>query len=54
MSGTIEENITFGLAYNEEKFKQALYASCFDKDIENLNNGKDTIIGERGVNISGG
>lgn len=54
ISGTIEENICFGLPYNASKFNEALYASCFDKDIENMNNGQQTVIGERGVNISGG
>lgn len=54
MSGTVEQNITFGLPYDEQKFVNALFASCMDRDIDSMNNGKDTIIGERGVNLSGG
>ena len=53
-SASIEENITFGLVYNEERFNQAVEASCLGTDMTQFANGKDTIIGERGINVSGG
>lgn len=40
--------------YNEETFQKALEASQLIKDIENFKGGADTVIGERGINISGG
>jgi len=54
ISGTIKENIVFGKVFDEEFFDKALEASCLKHDLLEFANGADTIIGERGVNISGG
>jgi len=54
LSGTIKENILFGKVYDEDLFDEALAASCLKYDLLEFANGADTIIGERGVNISGG
>lgn len=54
VNGTLEENIYFGAASNEEALKQALYASCLDADLPLLPAGLFTEIGEKGVNLSGG
>ena len=54
ISGNIEENITFGLEFNEEWFDHAISASALTRDMPNFANGRKTMIGERGVNISGG
>jgi ABC-type multidrug transport system fused ATPase/permease subunit len=32
-SASIQENITFGLIYNEERFKMAVEASCLTSDM---------------------
>ena len=32
-SGTVEENITFGLVYDEDRFVKAIKASCLDSDM---------------------
>ena len=53
-SGTIRENILFGKAYNEKTFNTALEMSSLVVDVEDFQKGTDTIIGERGINISGG
>ena len=53
-SSSIQENITFGLVYNAEHFEKAVEASCLTSDMLQFANGKDTIIGERGINVSGG
>ena len=53
-SGTIEENITFGLQYDTAHFQRAIEASLLEKDLPNFSNGQNTVIGDRGVNISGG
>ena len=44
----------FGLDYNEERFEVALKASQLYKDMDKFSKGAETVIGERGVNISGG
>lgn len=53
-SGTIEDNIIFGLKYDQAKFDNAIAASQLKADMLNFSNGSKTIIGERGVNVSGG
>ena len=53
-SGTVEENITFGLVYDEDRFIKAIKASCLDSDMKQLANGQKTVIGDRGINVSGG
>jgi ATP-binding cassette subfamily C (CFTR/MRP) protein 4 len=53
-SSTVEDNITFGLEYNDERFKKCIDAACLEADMELLSNGQKTIIGERGINVSGG
>lgn len=53
-SGTIKENILIGKVYDDKLFQHALQASQLIKDVENLKKGADTIIGERGINVSGG
>tara|TARA_B100001093_G_scaffold502062_1_gene554520 strand:+ start:1819 stop:3576 length:1758 start_codon:yes stop_codon:yes gene_type:complete len=54
---TIINNIAFGQnqsKINRDKIKEAIKISELDKFIENLPNGLETIVGERGVRISGG
>lgn len=51
---SIEENITYGRKFNQERFDHAVRASQLEEDMTNFARGKDTVIGERGINISGG
>jgi ATP-binding cassette subfamily C (CFTR/MRP) protein 4 len=44
----------FGKKLDEDLLDRALEASQLKKDIENFGKGIDTVIGERGINISGG
>ncbi|XP_068754000.1 ATP-binding cassette sub-family C member 4-like [Montipora capricornis] len=53
-SGTIRENILFGLAFNEERFQQVVHVCELTKDLANFANGDLTEIGQRGVTLSGG
>ncbi|KAI8103833.1 hypothetical protein M9435_006360 [Picochlorum sp. BPE23] len=54
ISGTIQENVLFGSEYEEGWYEQVLEACCLNEDIANFPDGDDTVIGERGVNLSGG
>lgn len=53
-SDTVANNISFGIDASEEQIHQyAKYASVYD-EILGLNNGFQTMVGERGVTLSGG
>ncbi len=51
---TVKDNIVFGLPYDEKKYKECLQYSCLEPDLKVLTNGDSTMIGEKGVNLSGG
>ncbi|XP_067125036.1 ATP-binding cassette sub-family C member 4-like [Centruroides vittatus] len=51
---TIRENILFGEEYQEEKYKKVLHMTALEKDISLFPKGDLTIVGERGVIMSGG
>ncbi|XP_077869660.1 ATP-binding cassette sub-family C member 5-like [Saccoglossus kowalevskii] len=54
VNATFKENILFGLQYDEQLYDKCIRASCLQDDIDNLPNGIETEIGERGINLSGG
>ncbi|KAF9610708.1 hypothetical protein IFM89_024405 [Coptis chinensis] len=53
-SGTIQENILFGLAMDMEKYREVIRVCLLDLDLEMMEFGDQTEIGERGINLSGG
>ncbi|XP_023756054.2 ABC transporter C family member 10 [Lactuca sativa] len=53
-TGTIQENIMFGMLMDEEKYEKVVAQCSLVKDIEMFPFGDQTIIGERGINLSGG
>ena len=53
ISGTLRENVLFGLPFEEEKFWGAIEACGLLQDLEQLPAGEETGIGEKGINISG-
>ena len=53
-SGNIEENILFGEGMDRGRYKKVLEACSLKKDLETLPFGDQTVIGERGINLSGG
>ena len=53
-SGTIRENILFGLPFNKERFQKVVHICELTKDLMNFTNGDLTEIGQRGVTLSGG
>ena len=54
LSDSIRNNILFGNEYEEEWYKTVIINCGFDKDISELPYLDETIIGERGMNLSGG
>lgn len=53
-NGTIEDNILFGMPMNRTKYTEILRVCCLEKDLEMMEFGDQTEIGERGINLSGG
>ena len=53
-STTLRENILLGLAENDTNLQNAVHMAVMERDIEGLESGLDTIIGTRGVKLSGG
>lgn len=52
--GTVEENILFGKDYDDKRFEDVVKACALQRDLELFPNGKKTIVGERGISMSGG
>ncbi|CAG8455262.1 7608_t:CDS:2, partial [Dentiscutata heterogama] len=53
-NATLRDNITFGLPFDEEKYRQVIKDCCLEQDLKTLPNGDLTEIGEKGINLSGG
>jgi len=54
MDGTVKENILLGLDYNAELYSNVIHACGLNVDLAQLRGGEDTIVGDRGVQLSGG
>ncbi|XP_024903970.1 multidrug resistance-associated protein 4 isoform X4 [Pteropus alecto] len=53
-SGTVRSNILFGKKYEKERYEKVIQACALKKDLELLENGDLTMIGDRGTTLSGG
>ena len=55
-SDTVRENILMGVAdeHVEDQLNNAIFAAVLEDDIKQLENGLDTLVGPRGVKLSGG
>jgi len=53
MNASLRENITFGQADDEQKFREIVKACCLEPDLRMLPQGEHTEIGEKGINLSG-
>ena len=53
-SGTIRENVLFGEQYEEAKYNRVIEACALTQDVEKFPDCDQTIVGERGVVLSGG
>lgn len=53
-NGTIQENILFGLPMDQDRYTEVIRVCCLEKDLEMMEFGDQTEIGERGINLSGG
>lgn len=53
-TGTVEDNITFGLPLVESRYQAVLRACCLEKDLELLTDGDKSEVGPKGITLSGG
>jgi len=53
-SKTIKDNILFGTGYREDHYNACVEYSGLKDDLKILENGEDTMLGDKGVNLSGG
>ncbi|KAI8561656.1 hypothetical protein RHMOL_Rhmol04G0357300 [Rhododendron molle] len=53
-NATIQENILFGSPMDKERYNEVIRVCCLEKDLEIMEHGDQTEIGERGINLSGG
>jgi ATP-binding cassette subfamily B protein len=53
-SNTLRENILLGLDADDVAIQQALYLAVMERDAEEMEKGLDTLVGPRGVRLSGG
>ncbi|KAH7820854.1 putative Multidrug Resistance Associated Protein (MRP) [Monocercomonoides exilis] len=53
-NNTVRGNITFGCAFEEEKYREAIRVCALESDLKLFAAGDQTEIGEKGVNLSGG
>ncbi|CAF3667384.1 unnamed protein product [Adineta steineri] len=52
---TLRNNILLNRPFNEQRYRDVIYACCLDIDLSQFGHSGDlTMIGERGVNLSGG
>jgi len=54
LAGTIRENILLGLSVDEERLAHAVHSAVLERDLAELPAGLETVIGTRGVKLSGG
>lgn len=52
--GTIRNNIVFVEEYDEQRYNEIIHVCALERDFRLLPNGDQTIVGERGVSLSGG
>ncbi|XP_034841111.1 ATP-binding cassette sub-family C member 4-like [Maniola hyperantus] len=51
---TVRQNILFGLPYDRMRYKKVVAACALVRDFEQLPDGDSTLVGERGISLSGG
>ena len=53
-SGTIRENILCGLPFDAKRYKKVIKVCALERDFTLFNNEDNTLVGERGISLSGG
>ncbi|SPO06956.1 probable YBT1 - Vacuolar, `full-size` ABC protein transporting bile acids [Cephalotrichum gorgonifer] len=54
VNADIKENILFSAPYDEQRYKEVIIACALERDLEILDDGDETLVGEKGISLSGG
>ena len=54
LSGTLRENVLLGLPDRDDLLSEAIHHAVLERDLEALSSGLDTVIGVKGLKLSGG
>ena len=54
LNATVKENIVFGYRYDSEFYEKTVHACALVDDFAQLPDGDETVVGERGISLSGG
>ncbi|KKA26702.1 hypothetical protein TD95_003349 [Thielaviopsis punctulata] len=54
VNATIKENILFSAPYDEARYKDVVVACALERDFDILDDGDETLVGEKGISLSGG
>lgn len=53
-AGSIRQNILFGNALDRKRYKKVIRVCALEADLEQFPDGDETLVGERGISLSGG
>lgn len=53
-NSSVRENILFGKPFEPKKYREVMAVTTLDRDMKILHYGDMTLVGERGINLSGG
>lgn len=53
-NGSVLENILFGKEFDLKKFREVIHVCAMKRDLKLFPYGEKTLVGERGVSLSGG
>ncbi|KAK7866057.1 hypothetical protein R5R35_013557 [Gryllus longicercus] len=53
-AGSVRQNILFGEPFDRQRYNRVLRACALDVDLENLPYSDETMVGDRGISLSGG
>ncbi|KAK0368022.1 ABC transporter [Colletotrichum tamarilloi] len=54
VNANIKDNILFAAPYDEKRYRDVIVACALERDLEILDNGDETLVGEKGITMSGG
>lgn len=53
-AGSVRQNILFGSPYDKKRYRQVVEVCALWKDFKQLHSGDKTVVGDRGISLSGG
>ncbi|KAH7008652.1 hypothetical protein EDB80DRAFT_441471 [Ilyonectria destructans] len=54
VNANIRDNILFSTPFDEQRYRGVIVACALERDLQILDNGDETLVGEKGITLSGG